>query len=93
MIELWKLHYSSLTTQNSNKGAAVQGKKSAGSTPGRLNIIELSQISEKVMQATTIFLQKAMKTRHETVADLTDDAEQLREHMLQTARNQLQRKL
>ena len=23
LIELWKLHYSSLTTQNSNKGAAV----------------------------------------------------------------------
>ena len=58
LIELWKLHYSSLTTKNTSKGAAVQGKKSAAgsSAPGDLNIIELSQISEKVIEATTFFM-------------------------------------
>mmetsp|Transcript_10470 Transcript_10470/g.12370 ORF Transcript_10470/g.12370 Transcript_10470/m.12370 type:complete len:99 (-) Transcript_10470:167-463(-) len=58
LIELWKIDYNNLMTKHSNKGPAVQGKKSAArsSAPGDLNIIELSQISERVIQAATGFL-------------------------------------
>ena len=44
-----------------------------------LNIVELSQIGEKVVKQTTLYVQRVMKMRHDSAADIRDHAESLRE--------------
>ena len=59
LIDLWKQHYSTLTTQHHNSAAAMNGKKKSGvkaATPDGINIIELSQMSERVITSATAFM-------------------------------------
>lgn len=69
LIELWKVQYSWLTTDNSN---ANRKSAAAAMTPqnGSINIVELSKLSEKVVDQSTQFLQKVMKNRYESAKEL-----------------------
>ena len=57
---------------------AKAGGKSAASVTS-MNIVELSQLSEKVIASSTGFLQKVMKLRHDSTAELKENAENVRD--------------
>ena len=80
LIELWKVHYSWLTTENSN----ANRKSAAAMTPDNstINIVELSQLSERVVVQSTDFLQRVMKIRYDSAVDLRESAESIREDMI-----------
>ena len=81
LIEVWKVHYSWLTTENSN---ANRKSAAAAMTPDNstINIVELSQLSERVVIQSTDFLQRVMKVRYDSAVDLRESAESIREDMI-----------
>ena len=86
LIELWKVQYSWLTTDNSN----TNRKSAAAMTPhaGAINIVELSQLSERVVMQSTEYLQRVMKLRFDSTGELLDAAEGIREDMITRLRSQ-----
>ena len=47
-----------------------------------INIVELSQLSERVVVQSTDFLQRVMKIRYDSAVDLRESAESIREDMI-----------
>ena len=47
-----------------------------------INIVELSQLSERVVVQSTDFLQRVMKVRYDSAVDLRESAESIREDMI-----------
>ena len=68
LIERWRHLFSKVTTTSNNR-----------STPQTLNIIELSTMGEKVVSESITYMQRVMKVRHDTVADLRDHGELVKE--------------
>jgi len=75
LITLWKQLFSKVTTLSNNR-----------STPQSLNIIELSMIGEKAVAESVNFMQKVMKVRHDSIADLRDHAEIVKEELIEKLR-------
>ena len=60
--------FSKVTTNSNNR-----------STPQTLNIIELSTMGEKVVSESITYMQRVMKVRHDSVAELRDHGEIIKE--------------
>ena len=71
LIAFWKQLFSKVTTLTNNR-----------STPQTLNIVELATIGEKVVVESVNFMQKVMKVRHNSIDDLKDHCDIVKEELL-----------